>query len=232
MYDTIKDFVGPGQERSVNCATVTAQPEPNRAGAWGADLPLNEDEARERLLAAAEACYAERGPTRTRMADIANKAGVNRSTVYYYFPNKDAVLAASFVRALAGVLEAAEHCWRTDEPFLDRLVAACLAGNHAARTSSTARLLIENDEAAHTYHVAEASEIWRAKLAEALGGRIAAAAAAGEVRDDLAPDTLARWVTRINFSLMAEPASAEDGGEEGVLRDLLAVSLSPRTPKN
>jgi AcrR family transcriptional regulator len=209
---------------------VTAQTDVNRAGAWGADLPLNEQEARERLLAAAEACYAERGPTRTRMSDIANKAGVNRSTVYYYFSNKEAVLAASFVRALASVLAAAEYCWHTDEPFLDRLVAACLVGNQAARTSPAARLLIANDEAAHTYHAAETSELWRAKLAEALGDRIAQAAAAGDVRDDLAPEVLARWVTRINFSLMAEPASPEDGGEEGILRDLLAASLAPQAP--
>ena len=40
---------------------MTAQPDSDRAGAWGADLPLNEEEARERLLAAAEACYGERG---------------------------------------------------------------------------------------------------------------------------------------------------------------------------
>ena len=200
-----------------------------RAGAWGADLPLNEEQARERLLAAAEACYAERGPTRTRMSDIATKAGVNRSTVYYYFPNKDAVLAASFVRALADILASAEYYWQADAPFLDGLVAACLAGNQAARESPTARLLIANDEAAHTYHAAETSELWRDKLAEALGHRMAEAAAAGEVRDDLSSETLARWVTRINFSLMSEPASAEDGGEEGILRDLLAASLAPRT---
>jgi AcrR family transcriptional regulator len=207
---------------------VTAQPESNRAGAWGADLPLNEEQARERLLVAAEACYTERGPTRTRMSDIAIRAGVNRSTVYYYFPNKEAVLVASFLRALAGIFVSIEPCWHTDEPFLDQLVAACLAGNEAARTSPTARLLIGHDEALHTYHAAQASELWRTELAKALGRRIASAAAAGEVRDDISPEVLARWVTRINFSLMAEPAGVEDGGEEGVLRHLLAASLAPR----
>jgi AcrR family transcriptional regulator len=58
--------------------------------------PADEDEAREWLLAAADACYAERGPVRTRMSDIARRAGVHRSTVYYYFSKKDALLAASF----------------------------------------------------------------------------------------------------------------------------------------
>nr|WP_234898599.1 TetR/AcrR family transcriptional regulator [Mycolicibacter kumamotonensis] len=189
---------------------------------------MNEEEAKERLLAAAEACYAERGPMRTRMSDIASKAGVNRSTVYYYFPNKEAVLVASLVRALAGIFVSIESCWQTDEPFLEQLVAACLAGNEAARTSPTTRLLIGNDEAGHTFHAAETSDLWRSELAKVLGRRIARAAAAGEVRDDIAPETLARWVTRINFSLMTEPASPEDGGEVGILRDLLAASLAPR----
>jgi AcrR family transcriptional regulator len=207
---------------------MTTHPGARRPGSWGADLPLGEDEARERLLAAAEDCYAERGPTRTRMSDIAAKARVHRSTVYYYFPNRDAVLAACFVRALDAVLAAAEPCWRTDEPFLDRLVNACLVGNEAARSSLVIGLLIANDEAAHTYRVAEASDLWRTRLAEAIGGRLEAAAADGEVRADLAAQTLARWITRINFSLMTEPANADDGGDEGVLRHLLAASLKPR----
>ncbi|MBJ7337878.1 MAG: TetR/AcrR family transcriptional regulator [Mycolicibacterium sp.] len=180
------------------------------------------------MLVAAEACYAERGPSRTKMSDIAIKAGVHRSTVYYYFPNKDAVLAAAFVRALTEVLAAAAPCWRTDEPFLDRLVNACLVGNDTARRSPTARMLIANDEATHTYQVAESSDIWRSTLADALVERLAAAAAAGELRDDLPAETLARWITRVNFSLMAEAADPEDGGEEGVLRHLLAPSLAPR----
>ncbi|ETB36334.1 repressor [Mycobacterium avium subsp. hominissuis 10-5606] len=207
---------------------MTAQHDANRSGAWGADLPLSEEEAKQRLLAAAEACYVERGPARTRMSDIASKAGVARSTVYYYFPNKDAVLVAAFVKAVAGVLRSAERGWETDAPFLDQLVAVCLAGNEAARTSPTTRLFIGNSEVGHTYHATEASGLWRAKLSEALGRRIARAATAGEVRDDLRPETLARWVVRINFSLMTEPAGPEDGGEEGVLRDLLAASLLPR----
>jgi hypothetical protein len=41
-------------------------------------------------------------------------------------------------------------------------------------------------------------------------------------------ETLARWITRVNFSLMAEPADSADGGEEGILRHLLAPSLAPR----
>jgi AcrR family transcriptional regulator len=208
---------------------VTARPEEHRAGSWDADSPADEDEARERLLVAADACYAEKGPMRTRMSDIARRAGVHRSTVYYYFSTKDALLAASFLRVLAVTAEAVDQCWRTDDPFLTQLVAACLRGTDIARSSPMMRSLIEEHQAlGAAYHAAEGSELWRAKLAETLVRRLEAAAAAGEIRRDVPADSLARWIVRINFSLIAEPAGPEDGGDEGLLRNLLVASLKPR----
>src|SRR5271168_2870058 len=79
----------------------------------------------------------------TRMSDIARRAGVHRSTVYYYFSKKDALLAASFVRVLAATAEAVEQCWQTDEPFLTQLIAASLRGIDIARSSPIMRSLIE-----------------------------------------------------------------------------------------
>ncbi|MEE3753206.1 repressor [Mycobacterium intracellulare] len=208
---------------------MTARPEKHRARSWGADSPADEDEARRRLLAAADACYADKGPVRTRMSDIARRAGVHRSTVYYYFPTKDALLAASFVRVLAATAEAVERCWQTDDPFMTQLVAACLRGTDIARSSPIMRSLIEEHQALGVaYHAAEGSELWRAKLADTLVRRLEAAAVAGEIRRDLPASTLARWIVRINFSLIAEPASPEDGGDEGLLRNLLVASLTPR----
>lgn len=196
---------------------------------WGAELAPHEEKVRQRLLAAADACYADKGPVRTTMSDIAQRAGVHRSTVYYYFLNRDALLAASFVRQLAATLEAVEQCWQTNEPFLAQLVAACLRGNDIARSSPIMRSLVDDHQAlGAAYHAAEGSELWRARMADALVQRLEAAAAAGEIRRDLPADTLARWIVRISFSLVAEPAYPEDGGDEGVLRNLLATSLKPQ----
>jgi AcrR family transcriptional regulator len=209
-------------------AGMAARSSSNRAASWGADAPVGEEQARERLLAAAEACYLEHGPSRTRMGDIANQAGVHRRTVYDYFPTKDALLAASFVRAIGGVLEASESCWQTDEPFLDQLVNAMTVGLQAARRSPTMALLIGTDELGRTFRAAEASELWGKSLAEALGGRIEAAMAAGEVRDDLSAETMAHWVTRIAFSLAAERGRPEDGGDAGLIRAFIPACLAPR----
>jgi AcrR family transcriptional regulator len=199
-----------------------------RTPAWGADLPTSDDQARERLLDAAEKCYAERGVGRTKMTHIANKAGVHRSTVYSYFPNRDAVLAECFLRAVTAVLDAAESCWETDEPFADQLVNSCIVGLAVARESPTMRMLTFDDELGRTFHAASASEKWQDRLRDGLGKRFAAAAQRGEVRDDVAPETMAHWVTRICFSLIAEPGAAEYGGDEGLLRAFLPGAFSPR----
>ena len=162
------------------------------------------------------------------MTDIAMKAGVHRSTVYAYFPNREAVLAACFVRAVDDVDEAEEPYWRAPGPFLERLVAATLAGMEAGRRSPTMRLLIGEDELYHTFRAADASEIWRKKLTDSFGRRITDAVARGEVRDDVSPETMSYWVTRVVFSLIAEPGRPEDGGDEGILRTFVTASLAPR----
>jgi AcrR family transcriptional regulator len=65
--------------------------EPSRR--WGDDRAiLDDDEARRRLLEAAGRCIVRRGNAQIRMAELADEAGVSRSTVYRYFPNRDEVL--------------------------------------------------------------------------------------------------------------------------------------------
>ncbi|MEZ0351921.1 TetR/AcrR family transcriptional regulator [Mycobacterium sp. pR1184] len=208
---------------------MTERPRDRYANSRVANSSADEEEARDRLLAAADACYADKGPMRTRMGDVARRAGVHRSTVYYYFPSKGELLAASFLRMLTSTLSAVEQCWQTDEPFLVQLVAACLRGAHVARGSAVMRALVEDHEGlGAAYRAAEGSELWRAKLADVLVRRLETAAAAGEIRQDLPPDTLARWIVRITFSLITDPANPEDGGDDGVLRNLLVASLEPR----
>jgi TetR/AcrR family transcriptional regulator len=65
--------------------------EPSRR--WGDDRAiLDDEEARKRLLDAAGRCIVRRGNAQIRMAEVADEAGVSRSTVYRYFPNRDEVL--------------------------------------------------------------------------------------------------------------------------------------------
>lgn len=60
---------------------------------WGDDRAfLNEDQARGRLLEAASRCITRRGNAQIRMSEVAEEAGVVRSTVYRYFPTREDLL--------------------------------------------------------------------------------------------------------------------------------------------
>lgn len=55
---------------------------------------------REALLRAAVSAFSRQGFHQTSLDEIAQKLGVTKAALYYYFPNKNAVLAACFDRAM------------------------------------------------------------------------------------------------------------------------------------
>ena len=68
------------------------------------------------IIAAALACFAERGFAATRLDDVARRAGVTKGTLYLYFPNKEELfkavvrhtIVASIARGESLVAESAE----------------------------------------------------------------------------------------------------------------------------
>ncbi len=60
-------------------------------------MPRWEPDARARLVAAALQLFSEQGYDRTTVAEIADRAGLTRSTFFRYFPDKRDVLAAGQV---------------------------------------------------------------------------------------------------------------------------------------
>ncbi len=160
------------------------------------------------------------------MTQIAAKAGVHRTTVYSYFPNRDAILAACFVKATNEVVAAADPYFRTAGPFAERLIAAVLAGLAAVRNSPTMRSMVSSDELAHTHHAAERSEVWRSEIVDRFTEWFVTAEP-NDVRQDVTPKMLAEWVIRICFSLIDDPGHAEYGGDEGLLRAFLPGTIAP-----
>lgn len=57
--------------------------------------------AQDRLLDAALACFRRLGGRRSRIEDIAAEAGIARTAVYRYYPNKRAIVAALATRWMA-----------------------------------------------------------------------------------------------------------------------------------
>ncbi|MBF4162467.1 TetR/AcrR family transcriptional regulator [Nocardioides acrostichi] len=109
-----------------------------RTRGWQGDLPRDEAEARERIVAATRRCVERHGAAKTTLADVANELGVTRQTVYRYF--------SSIADLLVAVGESGA------EQFLDRLTA------HVADIREPGEALVE--AIAHTIeHIAEEPHI-------------------------------------------------------------------------
>ncbi|WP_347221789.1 TetR/AcrR family transcriptional regulator [Mycolicibacterium poriferae] len=75
-----------------------------RSRGWAAGTPSSDEEAISRILDAVDDEVAQHGPG-IRLADVARRLGVTRQTVYRYFPNADALLIASAMRAVNGFID-------------------------------------------------------------------------------------------------------------------------------
>lgn len=75
-----------------------------RSRGWAGSTPASDEEAIARILDAVDEVVAEHGSA-IRLADVARRLGITRQTVYRYFPNADALLIASAMRAVDGLID-------------------------------------------------------------------------------------------------------------------------------
>jgi AcrR family transcriptional regulator len=75
-----------------------------RSRGWAGVTPASDEEAIDRILDVVDDVVAQHGAV-IRLADVARRLGVTRQTVYRYFPNADALLMASAMRAVDGFID-------------------------------------------------------------------------------------------------------------------------------
>ncbi|MDG4669180.1 TetR/AcrR family transcriptional regulator [Mycobacterium sp. 236(2023)] len=79
-----------------------------RSRGWAGATPESDEAAIDRILDAVDDVIVTHGPV-LRLADVARRLGVTRQTVYHYFPNADALLVASTMRAVNGLIDQVVH---------------------------------------------------------------------------------------------------------------------------
>jgi AcrR family transcriptional regulator len=137
---------------------------------------------RVRILAAADAVFASKGPTAST-EEVAHQAGVAIGTVFRHFPTKEALIEAVFVERLRGLVDEAESLLDADDAgsaffaFFGRVVTQT-ASKHAF-TNALAEAGI--DAAAVDSAIATVG----ADLHRALGNLLVRAQHSGAVRLDL-----------------------------------------------
>lgn len=185
---------------------------------WNQTIEEHRRAVQDATLDATAALVAEHGLASVTMSRIAADTGIGRATLYKYFPDVEAILAAWHARHVARHLE---HLTAVRDQA---------AGSPAGRLESvlTAYALItyqrpQGTEIASLVHRGEQMAQAEQQLLGFVGDLIAAAARAGELRDDAAPGELARYCLHALTAAAGLPA-------EAAVRRLVAVTMAGLRP--
>lgn len=176
---------GPDDETDV---PETAQPQDSRTG-------------RERIISAALECFRMAGVRQTRMADIADHAGIARPNLYRHFPSRRALLLQAVVTE-ARSTHARRLAQRPIEgPAADLLTDTLMLGHATAVNDDFIRLLIEEIPRVTADLLIKETDILSVEL-EYWGLVLAHCRDRGELRDDIDDRSIMRWLLFIQFSCL------------------------------
>ena len=186
-----------------------------RTRGWGGATPASDQEAADRILAAAKAAIDERGAD-VGISDIARAVGVTRQTVYRYFPSTEALVLAAATASASGFLDRlAGHVAGITDP-----AAAVVEGIAATLEwlpgDRYIQLLLANDRA-RAFSLTMTSDI-ALSLAHSILGRFDVDWETHGFTDDQL-DELAEHMLRILQSFVVDPGRPARTGQQ--LRDYL-----------
>jgi len=107
--------------------------------------PTSTDDARERILAAAERCIDRHGIRKTTMDDVACEVGLSRPSVYRYFADRDDLLIELITRHARALLDRARKSISRQGGVADQIVESVLYIAEHGRRDPLTRHVIDPD---------------------------------------------------------------------------------------
>jgi AcrR family transcriptional regulator len=185
---------------------------------WNDTIDAHRRAVRDATLATTAALVAEHGLRAVTMAQIAERTGIGRATLYKYFPDVEAILLAWHDRQISQHLEhltsVAHGARRGDR--LRAVLEAYARMSHASRGHHDAELaaFLHRDE-----QVVRAEK----QLRDLIGRLLADAARSGDVRADVSPAELATYCVHALAAARALRSTA-------AVRRLVGVTLAGLAP--
>ncbi|WP_351231358.1 TetR/AcrR family transcriptional regulator [Streptomyces sp. NPDC002133] len=186
---------------------------------WNETIEAHRHSVREAILESTWSLVTERGLMSVTMTQIAEKAGIGRATLYKYFPDVEAILTAHHERHVASHLE--HLAALRDQPgdgvarlkaVLEHYALICYDRQRHG-TEELSALLHRGEQVAHAQQ--QLVDLFRDLLTDA--------AAAGQLRDDVAPAELASYCLHALTAAGSLPS-------EAAVRRLVAVTLTGLRP--
>ena len=85
------------------------------------EIKNNDQSTEQKILAAAKAVFIEQGLAGARMQDIADRAGINKALLHYYFRSKDKLFEMIFQEAAMKFLPKVSVLFESDMPLFDKI---------------------------------------------------------------------------------------------------------------
>jgi AcrR family transcriptional regulator len=197
---------------------------------WGSKERVDdEDDARERLLNAAEVCFEQFGLRRTTIDDVAREAKVSRSTVYRYFDGRGDLIVGAYLRESDAVNGKLSALLDRPGPFAERLLKATMWTIDSIRTGKYLPLMLTPEGAMLFSNAVTASTAFYESTRKTMGPYIEEAQRLGEVRKDLDLDDFNEWMLRIvfSFAMIDSPSKRNSKHVKRLLSTFLLPALEP-----
>ena len=182
---------------------------------------------RQQILDAAVRVFARQGFHTTRVADVADEAGVAYGLVYHYFRSKDQILNELFSERWSLLLATIEQT-DGDTPARERLaaVAGFIIDSYRHDPELMKVIIVEVTRAANSFGSIHLPEIRKAY--ELIAGIVAEGQAQGAFRDDVDPmfasmsfyGAIEQLLTGWIFEVMPSGGSDFDGAKELVVETI------------
>src|ERR1700738_3358007 len=182
------------------------------------------DDARERIVAAAERCIDRHGIRKTTMDDVASEVGLSRPSVYRYFADRDDLLIELISRHGRALVDRARKSMSRKGRLADQIVESLLYVADNARRDPLTRHSIDTDDTnlGRRMIASGASEMLRAELWEPI---LDAAIANNELPPGLPRSDIHLWLGNVAKMLMR--GLEEGDGDLKRYRSILRRFVAP-----
>jgi len=193
---------------------------------WNKTIAAHRREVRDALLETTAALVARHGLRSVTMLQIAEETGIGRATLYKYFPDVEAILAAWHERQVSGHLrqlaELRDKASTPREGLAAVLEAYALISHDLAGHTKT-KLGKQASEIAALLHRGEHVVRAQEHLKGFIRDLLVACVKTGDVRTDVAPDELAGYCLHALTAASSLPSKV-------AVRRLVAVTLTGLRP--
>ena len=200
-------------------STIVIPYTPHVPRLWTETIDAHRREVRGAIMDTTAALVAEHGLRSVTMSQIAEETGIGRATLYKYFPDVEAILRAWHARQITGHLEHLAEVRDRGADAGERLEAVLEA---YALVSRGSRGHHDTEFAAFLHRDEEVARAQR-QVHDLIRDLLTAAAAIGDVRDDVAPDELASYCVHALGGAGARRSNA-------AVRRLVTVTLAGLRP--